>query len=170
MFVRTIIDVATGRATPQRSILIHNAQIAVIGPAIRAAPTTRIIDASGKFVIPGLWDMHVNLTARDQLPAYPLYGVTDVRDMGSDSDRVNLLIGSIETWGPPIDGIPSGDSQLPMRVVRTAAEARSVYNQLDGESISSAFCPSSRAMPISLSSSFHGLVRAHRPGNVAGQR
>ena len=141
----TIIDVATGRGTPQRSILIHNSQIAAIGPSIHAPKATRIIDASGKFVIPGLWDMHVHLTARNQLPAYPLHGITGVRDMGSDYDRVNLwrgeiekggLIGPhIETCGPPLDGVPSSDLMLPVRVVRTPEEARTAFNQLDDESV-----------------------------------
>jgi hypothetical protein len=141
----TIIDVATGRATPQRSILIHNSQIAAIGPSIHAPKATRIIDASGKFVIPGLWDMHVHLTARNQLPAYPLHGVTGVRDMGSDYDRVNLWRGEIEkgslvgphieTCGPPLDGVPSGNPKLAVRVVHTPEEARTVFNQLDDESV-----------------------------------
>ncbi len=141
----TIIDVATGRGTPQRSILIHNSQIAAIGPSIHALKATRIIDASGKFVIPGLWDMHVHLTARNQLPAYPLHGITGVRDMGSDYDRVNLwrgeiekgsLIGPhIETCGPPLDGVPSGNPKLAVRVVHTPEEARTVFNQLDDESV-----------------------------------
>lgn len=141
----TIIDVASGMATPPRCILIHNTQIAFIGPAPRARQTTRIINGAGKFVIPGLWDMHVHLTARDQLPAYLRYGVTGVRDMGSDFDRVNLwraeiergsLIGPhIETCGPPLDGVPSGDPKLPARVVRTPQEARTVFNQLDDESV-----------------------------------
>src|ERR1035438_4606111 len=122
----TIIDVATGRATPQRSILIHNSQIAAIGPSIHAPKATRIIDASGKFVIPGLWDMHVHLTARNQLPAYPLHGVTGVRDMGRDYDRVNP---------PPLDGVPSGNPKLAVRVVHTPEEARTVFNQLDDESV-----------------------------------
>ena len=141
----TIIDVATGRGTPQRSILIHNSQIAAIGPSVHAPKATRIIDASGKFVIPGLWDMHVHLTARNQLPAYPLHGITGVRDMGSDYDRVNLwrgeiekgsLIGPhIETCGPPLDGVPSGNPKLAVRVVHTPEEARTVFNQLDDESV-----------------------------------
>jgi imidazolonepropionase-like amidohydrolase len=141
----TIIDVVTGTATPSRSILIHNAQIASIGAAIHVPQSTRIIDGTGKFVIPGLWDMHVHLAARDQLPAYVRYGVTGVRDMGSDYDRVNIwrgeiqkgsLIGPhIETCGPALDGVASSDPKLRVRIVRTPGEARTVFNQLDDESV-----------------------------------
>jgi hypothetical protein len=141
----TIVDVAAGIATPQRSILIHNGKIAAVGAGVHAPHGARIVDASGKFVIPGLWDMHVHLTERDQLPAYLRYGVTGVRDMGSDYDRVNLwrgeiqkgnLIGPhIETCGPAVNGISTDDAKLPVRVVRTPEEARTVFDQLDGESV-----------------------------------
>jgi Amidohydrolase family len=140
----TIIDVSTGTAAPQRSILIHDAKIVAIGPGAHSA-TARIIDARGKFIIPGLWDMHVHVTARDRLPVYVLHGVTGVRDMGSDYDRVNLwrgemqkgrLVGPhIETCGPLLDGIAALDPKLAVRVVRTPEEARSVFNQLDDEGV-----------------------------------
>lgn len=141
----TIIDVATGTAVPKRSILIHADQIASVNAAIPAPKQARIIDGSGKFVIPGLWDMHVHLTDRGQLPLYPAYGVTGVRDMGSDLARVrewrgrmlkdNLILPHIETCGPPVDGFPSGDPKLPVSVVRSPNEARSVYDQLDDQSV-----------------------------------
>ncbi len=140
-----IIDVAAGIAMPERSILIHDGKIAAVGTGLPAPPGARIVDARGKYVIPGLWDMHVHLTERDQLPAYPLYGVTGVRDMGSDYDRVNIwrgeiqkgkLIGPhIETCGPALNGIPSPGARLAVRVVRTPDEARTVFNQLDDESV-----------------------------------
>ena len=131
----TIVDVARGSATPARSILIHNGKIAAIGSGIHA-PQARVIEGGGKFVIPGLWDMHVHLTERDQLPAYPLYGVTGVRVMGSDYDRVNIWRGEIqkgniigphiETCGPALNGIPSTGAKPAVRVVRTPEEARTV--------------------------------------------
>ncbi len=130
-----IIDVAAGRLTPRRSILIRGSQIAALGVALRAPASVRVIDGRGKFVIPGLWDMHVHLLAREQLPAYLRYGVTGVRDMGSDYDRVNLwrsLPGPhIETCGPALSGVASTD----VRAVRSPEEARTVFNQLDDESV-----------------------------------
>jgi hypothetical protein len=136
-----IIDVAAGRATAPRSILIRGGQIVTISAALHAPPSVRVIDGRGKFVIPGLWDMHVHLAAREQLPEYLHYGVTGVRDMGSDYDRVNLWRGEmqkgalrgphIETCGPALSGVASGN----VRVVRSPEEARTVFNQLDDESV-----------------------------------
>jgi imidazolonepropionase-like amidohydrolase len=136
-----IVDVAAGRATPPRSILIRGGQIAAIGVGLRVPASVRVMDGRGKFVIPGLWDMHVHLTSREQLPAYLHYGVTGVRDMGSDYDRVNLWRGEmqkgallgphIETCGPALNGVASSD----VRVVRSPEEARTVFNQLDDESV-----------------------------------
>jgi len=43
------------------------------------------VDATGKFLIPGLWDMHVHTGRRDIfLPLYIANGVTGVRDRGGD--------------------------------------------------------------------------------------
>ena len=130
-----IIDVVGARTTPRRSILIRGGQIVAIGPALHAPASARVVDGRGKFVIPGLWDMHVHLTAREQLPAYLHYGVTGVRDMGSDFDRVNLwraLLGPhIETCGPALNGVASNN----VRAVRSPEEARTIFNQLDDESV-----------------------------------
>ena len=86
----TIIDVSSGAAIPHRSILIRGTRIAAIGDTVHAPKQIRIVDGNGKFVIPGLWDMRVHLTGREQLPVYVAFGVTGVRDLGSDYDRVNL--------------------------------------------------------------------------------
>lgn len=136
-----IVDVAAGRTNAPLSILIRGGKIAAIGAALHAPASVRVIDGRGKFVIPGLWDMHVHLTAREQLPSYVQYGVIGVRDMGSDYDRVNLWRGEIEkgvlsgphieTCGPALDGVASTG----VRVVRSPEEARTVFNQLDDESV-----------------------------------
>src|SRR6185295_4811771 len=56
----------------------------------------RTIDAAGKFLIPGLWDMHVHtffgtwVPGGDEvtLPLFIANGVTGVRDMGSDLEPI----------------------------------------------------------------------------------
>lgn len=91
----TLID-ATGRA-PQadQTVVIVDGRIVSIGPAARAKlpKDSQIVDAQGKFLIPGLWDMHVHLAGVNADPAWskqvllPLLlanGITGVRDMGGD--------------------------------------------------------------------------------------
>jgi len=93
----SIID-GTGRG-PQadQTVIIVGSRIASIGPAERTKldKPAHVIDAHGKFLIPGLWDMHVHLAGVSADPAWskdlllPLLlanGVTGVRDMGGDLD------------------------------------------------------------------------------------
>jgi len=141
----TIVDVATGTTHPRHSILIRGKLIAATGRELTAPKGVQVIDGAGKFVIPGLWDMHVHLAQRGQLPLYLAHGVTGVRDMGSDLDRTkdwrhaidqgDLLGPHIETCGPPFDGFPSDDSKHPVTMVRSPSEARTVYDSLDNRNV-----------------------------------
>ena len=84
----TVID-GTGRSSlPDRSVSISDGRITGIGPAgrYRTGSRTVRIDARGKFLIPGLWDMHVHLMGYGER-SFPLFlanGVTTIRDMGGD--------------------------------------------------------------------------------------
>jgi hypothetical protein len=141
----TVIDVVTGTALQKRSILIRGNKIVEIAADIPVHPALQVVNGTGKFIIPGLWDMHVYLSQRDELPLYAAYGVTGVRNMGGDFDRVkgwraeidqHKLIGPhIESCGTPVDGFPSEDPQLPVRVVRSPNEARAVFDRLDNQGV-----------------------------------
>jgi len=50
---------------------------------------TQIVSGKDKFLIPGLWDMHVHLYYKQYLPLFVAYGVTGVEDMGSDFSKVS---------------------------------------------------------------------------------
>ena len=86
----TVIDVEQGRRLPGRTVVIQNGRIAAVGTA--AVPRgARVIDGSGRFLIPGLWDMHVHSpgpSAARLLPLYVQHGVTAIRDMGSDAEQL----------------------------------------------------------------------------------
>jgi imidazolonepropionase-like amidohydrolase len=138
----TVIDVTTGAELPKRSVLIRNKQIAAVGIQVPVTAATRIVNGTGKFLIPGLWDMHVHLWHREnQFPLYLANGVTGVRDMGSDLNWVNqwrdqmkagkLLGPHIETCGPAVDGFASQDDKLPVFVVRGPNDARATFDRLD---------------------------------------
>ena len=83
----SIIDVETGRVRPGQTIVIEGTRIRAIGDAGRmTTPAGAVtIDGSGRFVIPGLWDMHVHATGfgvdRLFLPVLAANGVTGVREM-----------------------------------------------------------------------------------------
>jgi len=94
----TVIDPRDGSAAPDRSVALRGDRIAwVTGSGDPAAPTAaRTIDATGKFVIPGLWDMHIHTFFGTWVPGgeevtLPLLvasGVTGVRDMGSELEPI----------------------------------------------------------------------------------
>src|SRR5712692_9495163 len=68
------------------SVVIRDHRIIAIGQTSAASlKDAEIVDATGKFLIPGFWDMHVHTGRGDIfLPLYIANGVTGVRDMGGD--------------------------------------------------------------------------------------
>ena len=143
-----IID-ATG--TPVQSdmaVTIRSGRI--VSVAKSGAPPlpkgAQVIDGSGRYLIPGLWDMHVHMVFGDWLPKdenviLPLFvanGVTGVRDMGGDLETLRswrsqiaagMLLGPrLVIAGPMLDGpaprFPSSAS------VKGAADARKIVDEL----------------------------------------
>jgi hypothetical protein len=96
-----------------------------------------VVDGAGKFLIPGLWDMHVHVFFGEQAPAgrdvtLPLFvanGITGVRDMGSSLDEVlqaradiaagRLLGPRMIVAGPMLDG---PKTQFPASIAITTPE------------------------------------------------
>lgn len=83
-----VIDIATGQIHRNQTIVInqHTIQQVAASDQISLPSTTQIIDATGQFAIPSLWDMHTHIyqtTPLIDLPLYIAYGVTNVRDMMS---------------------------------------------------------------------------------------
>ncbi|HYS53078.1 MAG TPA: amidohydrolase family protein [Thermoanaerobaculia bacterium] len=91
-----------GEATPRRdvTVVVRDGRIAEVGNAVPA--DAEVVDGRGKFLIPGLWDMHVHLswTTWSALPLLVANGVTTVRDMGSalseiDDWRARIAAGAL---------------------------------------------------------------------------
>ena len=83
----TVIDATGSPAKPNMTVIITGDQITQIAKTGEVAipNNAQVIDGNGKFMIPGLWDMHVH-TVVGRLPElhFPLFianGVTGVRDM-----------------------------------------------------------------------------------------
>jgi imidazolonepropionase-like amidohydrolase len=94
----TIIDATGEPAQPDMTVLIDKDQIAAIGPwaKVKVPTGSKIVDGRGKFLIPGLWDMHVHgfhpdsgSKAEGDTWMYPLHlanGVVGVRAMFGPED------------------------------------------------------------------------------------
>ena len=139
----TLIDATGGVPQPDMTVFLVDERIAVIGPSnsVFLPRKTKTLDASGKFLIPGLVDMHVHLTGAGEptgsrdfiLPLLLANGITTVRDMGGDLESLIALRHEIEHGqlqapriffaGPYLDGQPAffshrWSSPIPKRPVK----------------------------------------------------
>lgn len=118
----SVVDVATGRVQRDQTVLIEGGRIRAVVAARRASvpASATVVDGKGKFVIPGLWDMHVHATGpgldRFFLPLLVANGVTGVRDMFGrlawyDSARALSMRGEVVPRvygaGHILDGFPA---------------------------------------------------------------
>ncbi len=86
-----LFDSEQGMMRPRINVIVRGDRIVAVGPsdsvAVPAGAT--VIDAAGKTVMPGMWDMHTHLFHASQLtsgPAQLATGITTVRDLASDLD------------------------------------------------------------------------------------
>jgi len=84
----TLVDVRDGTITPNVTVIVAGGRITAVGQsrATAVGARARRIDGRGKFLIPGLWDMHVRSDGdATVLNTMLSTGITGVRDMGGDS-------------------------------------------------------------------------------------
>jgi signal transduction histidine kinase len=136
----TLVDVVGGRLEPNRTITIAGDTIESIADGGAAPRGARVVDGRGKFLIPGLWDMHAHHegVGDASLPLYVAQGVTGTRDMGSALEIIlamrtatasgRVLGPRIIAAGPILDDAPDG---WPFRMrVRTEADGRAAVRLL----------------------------------------
>jgi hypothetical protein len=106
-----VIDTASLSVQPDITVVISRDHIAHVGKAsqIMVPKDAQLIDGRGKFLMPGLWDMHVHTLAPERRDTYfPLFvanGVTGVRDTGAwisfpEIQRWRQQLASGELVGP----------------------------------------------------------------------
>ncbi len=137
-----VIDGTDSTARRDQTVIVRGERIATVGSsATTSVPAgARIVDARGRFLIPGLWDMHVHTAVVGGRPVLALYvanGVTGVRDMAGDWDTLttwrraiaaHALVGPrIIASGPYLEG---GDVPIPHIVTRTPEEGRAGVDSL----------------------------------------
>jgi hypothetical protein len=148
----TVIDTAGAPARPGSTVLVVGDRIAAVGPTRQVPPPegARVVDATGKYVIPGLWDMHVHALSKDRLDSYfALFlanGVTGVRDMGSPMPlseiaqlRRQIDVGKVlaprigRATGQILEGAQAkGWGELPIfKVIRTPEDGKRAVTGLE---------------------------------------
>ena len=92
-----LVDPLTGAVTRNQALVIEAGRIARIAPSGEVSELGPRVDGAGRYVTPGLWDSHVHALgdvedALDRvLPLFVAYGVTHVRDMASNLDRLQAV-------------------------------------------------------------------------------
>jgi imidazolonepropionase-like amidohydrolase len=139
----TVID-ATGRVpAPNMTIVVDGDRIVAVTPSkkkTRIPKRSAVVDGTGKFLIPGLWDMHVHGASDERAPwSHLLFlanGVVGVRDMSGPSDAHAWRATQISNVDPSPAiylGSPIVDGPNPVWpdsiVVADEAQARQVVDQ-----------------------------------------
>jgi hypothetical protein len=147
----TVIDATGAIAKTDMTVVINGDRITTLGKSrkVRVPANAQVVDATGKYLIPGLWDMHVHVfrNASQRTPNeyyFPLFianGITGVRDMWTKLDKV----AQVELWrkqftqkpgtvprfgavGTIVDGRPA--TWPNSDTVSTADEARRIVDRL----------------------------------------
>ncbi len=157
----SIVDISTGETQPDMTVLISDGRIKEIASSttFRIPERVQVVECQGKFLIPGLWDMHVHMFNQVSgrppnawyFPLFVANGVTSIREMWTkpeDMEQVHewrrleaegrLLAPRIAAVGTLVDG-PAGaettqiGGALPgptANIVRTPEEARDFVRAL----------------------------------------
>lgn len=151
----TVIDATGSPAHADFTVVISGARISAVGPssAVFIPGNAQFLDGTGKFLIPGLVDMHLHLTGAGEptgsheffFPLLIANGITTVRDMGGRVDLLKQLRKETESGaslgpqifftGPYLDGDPP--SFQPSIIVRNPADAAAAVQDLKNQSTDS---------------------------------
>lgn len=150
----TVIDATGAPPKPDVTVQIEDGRITLVGnessrrkDGSRANGPATSIDGSGKYLIPGLWDMHVHLAGVNAdpkwsketlLPLLVANGITGVRDMGGNLDALlqwkkeiaagTLLAPHLVVAGPMLE--LATQPQPEVAIVRTPEDGRKTMDDL----------------------------------------
>ncbi len=146
-----VVDVRDGHIERNLAVVIRGGRIVAVGEhaVIEPGRNVHVVNAEGKYLIPGLWDMHVHtdfVTPQwDPKIIYPLYianGITGVRDMGGDWSALRVRRDQIEKGdmlgphlfvGGPFLVDAKTDAQAIQ--VKTPEDARAAVDRLSNEGV-----------------------------------
>lgn len=129
----TLLDVVNEKTMPNSVLLIEGGIIKKMGKAgeVKIPAGAKIIDAKGKMILPGLWDMHAHFEQAEWGPAYLAAGVTTVRDCGNEFTYINSIKTAIDNGagiGPLIlkAGIIDGKGPFALGIIQAATKEEAI--------------------------------------------
>src|SRR5271155_578596 len=143
-----LIDATGAPLQPGMTVIVQDRKIVRIGKSgkVLIPKAARGVEGRGKYLIPGLWDMHVHEIFGEWLPEdekitpllFVANGITGVRDMGGDLEPLKkwrarattgeMIAPRMVISGPMLDGpVPRFPSSAP---VKDAADGRRVVDEL----------------------------------------
>ena len=148
----TVIDVRDGSTQPDMTVVVDGERITQLGKfsSVNIPAGAQAVEARGKFLIPGLWDMHVHSFFESSVPGrtvtLPLLlatGITGIRDMGSQlvsvlSARADVAAGKLlgprmVVSGPMLEG-PKTQFGASIAII-TPADARRAVDMLKSRGV-----------------------------------
>jgi imidazolonepropionase-like amidohydrolase len=129
----TILDMTARKPIIDGTVVVIDGRITAVGPSGRVAvpPGATIVNAAGKTVMPGLWDMHAHFEQVEWGPIYLAAGVTTIRDVGNELEFIVAVRDAVAAGrgiGPRIllAGIIDGPGPNGLGAIRAASpdEAR----------------------------------------------
>lgn len=138
----SVFDPETGKLIPHRDIVVSDTRIADVLPAGKYTGSAKtVINGSGKYAIPGLFDNHVHMARMTEEAAglFLVYGITSVRDMGTEPARIvdwrkRVSYGKfygpriVQACGPMLES--KGEERKDHWVVKGPEDARAVVARL----------------------------------------
>jgi imidazolonepropionase-like amidohydrolase len=124
----TLIDGTGAAPLADATVIIRDGRIAAVGPRtkVKIPEHAKVVDAKGKYILPGLWDMHAHFEQVEWGPIYLAAGVTTVRDCGNEFEFITavrdaiaqghglgprlLLAGIVDGSGPMTIGVERVDT------------------------------------------------------------
>ncbi len=123
----SIVDMSGRPPIVNGTVLIRDGRVDAVGVAgqVVVPSDATLVDGTGKFVIPGLWDMHAHFEQVEWGPIYLAAGITTVRDVGNELEFITAVrdaIASGKGIGPRLflAGLIDGEGPISLGLARAA--------------------------------------------------
>lgn len=142
----TVIDVTTGKLLPEQTVVVDGTRLQAVGPSaqVTVPAGAQVMDARGKYMVPGFWDMHAHIDERAKAwyPLFLAHGITGVREMaqrfpnGLDSFAVwQKQVAEGQRIGPRSAGTSADLTNANGIEIKTADDANRVIDSLKARGV-----------------------------------